>query len=63
MNRRDRMQLGIGLLLVLLGVWFLAVRQVPALKSFIEFGFEWPVYVIAAGAVILLVGLLTGAPE
>jgi hypothetical protein len=62
MNRGDRTQLGLGVLLILLGAWFFAVRQVPALRSWTELQFEWPFYVIGAGAVILLVGLLTGAP-
>lgn len=62
MNRRDRTQLGLGILLILLGVWFFAVRQVPALRNWMELQFEWPFYVVAAGAVILLLGLITGAP-
>ena len=62
MNRRDRSQLGLGVLLILLGAWFFAVRQVPALHAWTELEFEWPFYVIGAGAVILLVGLFTGAP-
>ncbi|MFH1183954.1 MAG: hypothetical protein V1755_02805 [Chloroflexota bacterium] len=62
MNKRDRTQLGLGVLLILLGAWFFALRQVPALRAWTEFQFEWPFYVIGVGAVILLVGLLTGAP-
>jgi len=62
MNRSSRTQLGLGVLLILLGAWFFAVRQVPALKAWTELQFDWPFYVIGAGALILLVGLLTGAP-
>ena len=62
MNRRSRTQLGLGVLLVLLGLWFFVVRQVPALKAWTELQFDWPFYVIGAGALILLVGLITGAP-
>jgi hypothetical protein len=62
MSRQNRTQLGLGVLLILLGVWFVAVRQVPALKSWMDLQFEWPFYVVGAGAVILLIGLLTGAP-
>ena len=62
MQKRDRTQLALGVLLVLLGVWFFAARQVPALKVWMEVQFEWPFYVIGAGALILLIGLLTGAP-
>ena len=62
MARQNRSQLALGLILVLLGVWFFAVRQVPALKAWTEIQFQWPFYVIGAGALILLIGLLTGAP-
>jgi hypothetical protein len=62
MQRRDRAQLGVGVLLILLGAWFFAVRQIPALKAWSEVQFEWPFYVIGAGALILVVGLLTWAP-
>jgi hypothetical protein len=62
MQKRDRTQLALGVLLVLLGAWFFAVRQVPALSAWAEVEFQWPFYVIGAGALILLIGLLTGAP-
>ncbi len=62
MSRQSRTQLVLGVLLVLLGVWFVAVRQVPALKAWMEVQFVWPFYVIGAGALILFIGLLTGAP-
>lgn len=62
MDRRNRSQLGVGVLLVLLGVWFFAVRQVPALRAWSDLQFEWPFYVIGAGALILVIGLVTGAP-
>jgi hypothetical protein len=60
--RQNRTQLALGVLLVLLGLWFFAVRQLPALKAWTEVEFAWPFYVIGAGAIILLIGLLTGAP-
>lgn len=63
MSRQNRTQLVLGLLLILLGVWFVAARQMPALKAWAEIQFEWPFYVIGAGALILVVGLLTGAPN
>jgi hypothetical protein len=62
MGHQNRTQLVLGLLLILLGLWFVAQRQVPALKALANVQFEWPFYVIGAGAVILLVGLVTGAP-
>jgi hypothetical protein len=62
MSHQNRTQLVLGLLLILLGLWFVAQQQVPALKALGNVQFEWPFYVIGAGAVILLVGLVTGAP-
>src|SRR5574341_1612109 len=62
MSRQSRTQLVLGVLLILLGVWFVAVRQVPALKTWMDVQFVWPFYVIGAGALILFIGLLTGAP-
>jgi hypothetical protein len=61
MNRQNRTQLVLGLLLVLVGLWFIAAQRVPGLKAWAEIQFQWPFYVIGAGALILVVGLLTGA--
>ena len=63
MSRQNRTQLAFGVLLILLGGWFIAVKQVPFLKPFADLNFDWPVYVIGAGAILLIIGLLTGAPR
>ena len=63
MSRQNRTQLALGILLVLLGVWFIAVRQVPILKPFSNLNWDWPIYVIGAGALLLLIGLVTDAPR
>ncbi len=63
MSRQGRTQLILGILLILLGAWFVAAQQVPALKPWANIQFEWPFYVIGAGALILVIGLLTGAPS
>ena len=63
MNRLNRTQLALGILLVLLGVWFIAVRQVPVLQPFANLTWDWPFYVIGAGVALLLIGLVTGAPR
>ena len=62
MRSDNRTQIVVGILLILLGAWFVAVRLVPQLRPWENVQFEWPFYVVAAGAVILVVGLLTGAP-
>ena len=61
MNRQNRTQLVLGLLLILIGLWFGAAQQVPSLKVWAEIQFQWPFYVVGAGALILVIGLLTGA--
>ena len=61
MDRQNRTQLVLGTLLILFGLWFVAAQQVPALKAWAEIQFQWPFYVVGAGALILVIGLLTGA--
>ncbi len=63
MSSHNRTQLVLGILLVLLGAWFIAVKQVPILTPFADLNLNWPLYVIGAGAVLLIIGLLTGAPR
>jgi hypothetical protein len=63
MSRQNRTQLMLGVLLILLGAWFIAVKQVPALKPYASLDYAWPFYVIGAGVVLLIIGLLTGAPR
>lgn len=62
MNRRRRSSLVGGLILVLLGGWLLALQVVPGLERIINLEFSWPLLVIAFGVVLLIFGLLTGAP-
>jgi hypothetical protein len=52
----------LGLLLVLAGAVFLAQQFYPDLQVWDYFTFSWPVYVIGAGFLLLLLGLLVGAP-
>jgi len=63
MSRQNRTQLALGVLLVLVGAWFIAVRQVPILKPFSNLNWDWPFYVIGAGAILLVIGLVTDAPR
>jgi hypothetical protein len=62
MNRRQRTNTILGLLLVLTGAVFLAQQFYPDLQVWDYFTFSWPVYVIGAGVLLLLLGLLVGAP-
>jgi hypothetical protein len=62
MSRQNRTQLVLGVLLVLVGVLYILAQQLPALRALMQIGFQWPFYVIGAGLLILVIGLLTGAP-
>jgi len=59
---KNRGQLVLGIILILLGVWFVAQQQVPALKNWVTLYMEWPLNIVAAGGLIFLIGLLVGAP-
>ena len=62
MGQRRRGNLVIGLVLVLIGMWFLAVQFVPGLEGLIDITWSWPLLMVAIGACLLLFGLLVGAP-
>jgi hypothetical protein len=62
MDRRRRSNLVVGLLLILLGVWFIAVQFVPELRAWMEIEYAWPLIIVGVGVLLLVIGLLTGAP-
>ena len=59
--RQNRSNLFLGILLITIGGWLVATRQIPSLHAFTEnmIGATWT---IGAGALILAIGLVTGAP-
>lgn len=61
MEKRARTQLALGLFLILVAAFLAALRFYPPLRAFIP-PFAWPMWVIIAGGIILLIGLLVGAP-
>jgi len=63
MSRSNRTQLVLGILLVAIGVVYFLAPQVPALRALMQIRFEWPFYVVGAGLLILIIGLLTGTPS
>lgn len=60
--RQNRTNLALGLLLILIGGWLVFTRQVPAVQNWLEDNFTWPMWTIGAGLLVLLIGLITGAP-
>lgn len=60
MNNRG--QLAVGIILISLGALFFLQNQLPMLGPWVEMYSQFPLNLIAVGALILLVGLLLGAP-
>ncbi|KXK13738.1 MAG: hypothetical protein UZ14_CFX002001499 [Chloroflexi bacterium OLB14] len=58
----NRSQLALGVILVLIGVWFLLDQTVPAFSNFFDKYTEWPINLLLIGAVIFVVGLVLGSP-
>jgi hypothetical protein len=62
MDPRTRSGLGAGVLLVVVGLVFLAIQLVPGLQDAFRLEFTWPLIVVAVGVGLLLMGLLTSTP-
>jgi hypothetical protein len=60
--RQNRSTLFLGFLLILIGIWLVVSRQVPAVREWLDVNFAWPMWVIGAGLLIFLIGLITGTP-
>jgi hypothetical protein len=62
MTQSQRTNLVIGLLFIILGGYFLAVRFIPSLDNWIGARFDWPMIIIGVGLLLLVLGVLSGAP-
>ena len=60
--RQNRTNLMLGILLILIGGWLVITRQVPGVQNWIDTHFAWPMWTIGAGLLVLIIGLITGAP-
>jgi hypothetical protein len=60
MEERRRSGLVVGLILILLGAYFFAVQLFPGLREWLGGFFDWPIFVIGAGVLLLLIGLASG---
>lgn len=63
MNKTGRSQLALGIVLILIGGWFLLNQTMPEFQKFFEPYTEWPANMFLIGAAILIVGLATGSPS
>ena len=59
--RQNRSNLFLGILLIAIGAWLVASRQIPSLQQFTE-NMTGATWTIAAGVLILVIGLLTNSP-
>ncbi len=62
MKFRKRSNIILGILLILVGIWFMSRQLYPDLAFWGYFDFSWPWYVIGVGAFLILLGLLLGTP-
>ncbi|MCL4394846.1 MAG: hypothetical protein M1482_08625 [Chloroflexi bacterium] len=62
MSRHDRSRIAFALILILAGVWFLAVQYYPPLQEFAINGRTWPLIVVGFAAAFALLGLVTWTP-
>jgi hypothetical protein len=63
MEKKNRTQLVLGLVLILAAGWLIATRIKPDLDNILHLTFEWPMWIMLAGAALLVIGLLVGAPD
>jgi hypothetical protein len=63
MDKKQRSNLAGGIVLVLIGAWFLLTQLVPGLEIRIFGDSGWPLIIISVGVILLIIGLLTGVPE
>ncbi len=62
MEKRNRTQLALGVILILVAGWLIAIRINPDLAKLLHLTFDWPVWIMLSGLAILFIGLLVGAP-
>ncbi len=64
MSKERRSDLVFGIILLLIGAWFLAAQfnLVPGLNEVMDLKFQWPLIVVGIGLFLFLLGLLTRAP-
>jgi hypothetical protein len=62
MEKRKRTNLIGGILLILVGAWFLAMQFFPQLGEWINIELSWPWIIIGVGIFLLVLGLLVGEP-
>lgn len=62
MDRQQRSSIAFALVLILVGVWFLAVQLIPGLQWFVLTEQSWPLIIVAFGALWAVMALVTWTP-
>ena len=62
MDRRQRSSLAGGILLILIGAWFVALQLVPGLKDMLNLEVTWPLFIVAIGGILFVIALVTAVP-
>jgi hypothetical protein len=62
MDTNRRSNLVIGLLLLLVGGWFLAGQFFPQMLEIVQFDYQWPLIVVGVGLFFLIMAVLLRAP-
>jgi hypothetical protein len=60
---QKRKSIASGLILILIGIIFLAFQVFPSLNAWIGEEFTWPISIMLVALGLLLIGALTGTPE
>ena len=63
MQKKNRTQLVLGILLIIGAAWLILDQVRPEWTSWFRLTFEWPMWVMLSGAALLLIGLATGSSE
>jgi hypothetical protein len=58
----NRGRIAFALLLIIVGLWFLAVEMYPGLKALVYGRETWPIQIIGIGALFAIIGILTWLP-
>jgi hypothetical protein len=62
METKKRSNIGVGVLLILIGAIALIYKLFPGLQDLLNLSFDWTFYIIGFGLFLLVLGLLVGAP-
>lgn len=63
MNRSQRSSLAVGIILVLVGIYFILANMVPQFNQWLNISYSWPTIILAVAAGLLVIGLIVGAPD